>query len=819
MKLRKIKIVNFGKFSNQEFDLATDQLAVFFGENEAGKSTLVAFIKQILFGFYLKNNGSSFFEDYAPLANVSPMGGSLFFENEAGQTYELERLWAKGNKTKRGILTVRLDGQEVPEATFYDQISNIDGNFYADSFIYNLTTLSQISNLKQKDLLERIYFLGMSQSNQLLALRDGFSKEAQNLFKPTGKKPIVNQDLNAVAEAEEELETTKSEYLAYQTNEQALMAKNKEVESQETQIAKLRYKLNDLHKLQEQSENYKRLQALQAQIKPLKFDQGQYQEAQRLSQQQQNLVLMSKNLQQQQGAVKKVDEDWLKQAQECENQQSESFYWQTQLQLAEQKSMRLTQEIQQMEALNDDLAQISQLNSDQIKQMQAEKRAYQEVRDQAAKNKVNYSWMVIPLMLIGWLIFQFKLLGLAISIPILAFVWWMQKYFSQQAGKQQEHKLASLREQFNHKYQLEIEKVEVDQVASQLAQYQAKKAELVANEQELAADHEKIAAYLQKLQMLLGYQVTDLHSGYSDLKAKLTDAKDQTEKLRQTQQNLDLNQTELSKIEMQLQVLLTKAQVSNMTDYDNLYQAALEQTSLQTQIDALKSSLGENLERLSQMPDFTLLNDKAQECQAELSKLISELSSTKAEVAELRVRQENIANSEKVFMAKQNLANRENQLIKSSQEYLANLLAASIVDRALELASNERFPKMVAYAKKYFKLLTGGRYTDIILDDKLQVVRLDGKKLKVPFLSRGTAEQLYFALKLAFVEQVSDQINLPILIDDSFVNFDEQRIGYIEQLVNKISEHNQVLIFTAQKSLVSQLKQKPVILMKGSENA
>ena len=105
------------------------------------------------------------------------------------------------------------------------------------------------------------------------------------------------------------------------------------------------------------------------------------------------------------------------------------------------------------------------------------------------------------------------------------------------------------------------------------------------------------------------------------------------------------------------------------------------------------------------------------------------------------------------------------------------------------------------------------------MDDKLQVVRLDGKKLKVPFLSRGTAEQLYFALKLAFVEQVSDQINLPILIDDSFVNFDEQRIGYIEQLVNKISEHNQVLIFTAQKSLVSQLKQKPVILMKGSENA
>ena len=116
-------------------------------------------------------------------------------------------------------------------------------------------------------------------------------------------------------------------------------------------------------------------------------------------------------------------------------------------------------------------------------------------------------------------------------------------------------------------------------------------------------------------------------------------------------------------------------------------------------------------------------------------------------------------------------------------------------------------------------MLTGGRYVDLKLDKKLTVVRKDGRKREVRYLSRATAEQLYFALKLAFVEQIKDQINLPILIDDSFVNFDEQRIGYIEELLNKIGQNNQVLIFIAQEKLSDSLRIKPLTFRKDTANA
>ena len=54
MRLSKIEIIHFGKLSNVSFELDKN-LNLFLGNNEAGKSTIVAFIKQILFGFHLKS--------------------------------------------------------------------------------------------------------------------------------------------------------------------------------------------------------------------------------------------------------------------------------------------------------------------------------------------------------------------------------------------------------------------------------------------------------------------------------------------------------------------------------------------------------------------------------------------------------------------------------------------------------------------------------------------------------------------------------------------------------------------------------------------
>lgn len=51
MKLLKLHIYGFGKHENIEIDL-NNGINVFFGENEAGKTTIQQFILHILFDFH-----------------------------------------------------------------------------------------------------------------------------------------------------------------------------------------------------------------------------------------------------------------------------------------------------------------------------------------------------------------------------------------------------------------------------------------------------------------------------------------------------------------------------------------------------------------------------------------------------------------------------------------------------------------------------------------------------------------------------------------------------------------------------------------------
>ena len=50
---------------------------------------------------------------------------------------------------------------------------------------------------------------------------------------------------------------------------------------------------------------------------------------------------------------------------------------------------------------------------------------------------------------------------------------------------------------------------------------------------------------------------------------------------------------------------------------------------------------------------------------------------------------------------------------------------------------------------------------------------------------------------MGFITVISDQIKLPVMVDDGFVNFDNVRRGRMLKLLNQMAEENQVIYFTA----------------------
>lgn len=114
MQINEAKIFNFGKLQNCSFQFAPG-INVIYGENEAGKSTLSAFLKGMLFGME-KSRGKAAdnpYRRYEPWHAPAFYSGALRFTVD-GKPFYLERNFYY--KEKREILRNEADGEELSVA-------------------------------------------------------------------------------------------------------------------------------------------------------------------------------------------------------------------------------------------------------------------------------------------------------------------------------------------------------------------------------------------------------------------------------------------------------------------------------------------------------------------------------------------------------------------------------------------------------------------------------------------------------------------------------------------------------------------------------
>lgn len=808
MRLKQIQIYNFGQFSQETFDLPEGNLAAFFGGNEAGKSTTVAFIKQILFGFNLKNTSSVFFEDYEPLTKSYPMGGQLVFTSSEGE-YVLERTWSKGDKSKTGAVKVLLNGQEVPASLFYDQIQNIDGSFYAESFIFNEDLLRQVSSLSEGEILENIYYLGAAQSSQLLAIRADFDKEAKDLFKPSGKKAPVNQDLLKLAEQRDKVAADGQEFDAYQQLEGQRLAEEKAAKKLEKEVQEVNSQLSKLDKQLEQVQNYQTYLDLKKQVSPVAFDQELYQKALDLSAQ---IKALKASIKEEKAAV---DPALLA------KRKDQVRAWRQELGQISQSLEMLKQQVKQLEEkqaslleLTPHLAQVADLSMDQFQQMQADWEDSQktEEKPKTLPPYVGLIVAVIGLALIG----QNRILAILLILAGAALA--AYAYFKKPA------KGPDKAGAFKEKYGIDAS-VKVDSLLAPYRDLAINRRDLENAQAELA-QKEKQAADLARQLGLDGSDLTAVSQQLGRLEEQV-EAESAALRASQEVKAANLNyQKQISALTEQLLAIYQTAGVENLAAYQALAQKLQEQKALSAQITALKNNLGDQLAAFEENGlDASKLLGQKQELEKELADRQRAVSARQQEMANLLAEEKRYASSSQVAEDKQLLAEIADSFRRDSQDYLASLLAGEVIGRTLDLASNDRFPKMLKLAQDYLEILTGGRYREILLPAKLskktplKVVRKDKKKIPLAYLSRGTQEQLYFALKLAFVMQIKDKIDLPVLIDDSFVNFDGPRTGYIVDMLKKMSEDKQILVFTAREDLAEAVSCAPIRYRKKEQDA
>lgn len=156
-------------------------------------------------------------------------------------------------------------------------------------------------------------------------------------------------------------------------------------------------------------------------------------------------------------------------------------------------------------------------------------------------------------------------------------------------------------------------------------------------------------------------------------------------------------------------------------------------------------------------------------------------------------------------------------------EWSRNAVARRLLEEAKRRFEQERQPQVIRSASEIFATITQGSWASIaasLEDSSLTVLpaRPDqeqgqGEALSPSVLSRGTQEQLYLSLRLAYIRNhASHATALPIIMDDILVNFDPNRARHTAHALMGLTQGkgapaHQILFFTCHPHIAAMLQE------------
>ena len=214
--------------------------------------------------------------------------------------------------------------------------------------------------------------------------------------------------------------------------------------------------------------------------------------------------------------------------------------------------------------------------------------------------------------------------------------------------------------------------------------------------------------------------------------------------------------------------------------------------------------------------NFTLLSEK----RAKIEELNIDISALKEEEQKEEERKKRLEEEENVLEEKlrqigswQNRAEQIRPSLYDNEKLREKLEAIAEAKERIHALSEEIYQSFAFYLNKetakILSYITGERYDSLFIDQNLRIfVNTKEKMLPLEQASTGTIDQLYLSLRLAMAKLLQKERKeyLPLLFDDSFAMYDENRLAAALSFVNK-AYPAQILLFTCHKREAEVLQQ------------
>ncbi len=217
MQIKNVKINNYGKIKNKEI-LFSDNINVIYGENESGKSTLLHFIINSLYGISKNKKGKEYsdFEKYKPWSG-DDFSGKITYELDNNKKYEIFRDFKKKNPKifnedmediSKEFSIDKTKGNEF----FYEQ-TKVDEDLFLSTLVVNQQEV-KLHKQEQNVLIQKIANLvGTGEDN--VSYKRAMDRLNRRQLDEVGTQKSREKPINVVQREIENLENEKSEIEKY----------------------------------------------------------------------------------------------------------------------------------------------------------------------------------------------------------------------------------------------------------------------------------------------------------------------------------------------------------------------------------------------------------------------------------------------------------------------------------------------------------------------------------------------------------------------------------------------------------------------------
>ena len=768
MKIKSIYISAFGGLKDKRLDFS-DGFNIIYGDNENGKSTVMAFIKMM---FYGTERGSAQLsknprKKYTPW-DGSPMAGSVDFELE-NKNYRIEREFKSSNSSDKVTVTdLDLGEKTVAPPDVGLQIFGLSAAAFERSVFVGQSGIPENDSSAEGEINSKLSNMVSSADESVSydTVEKRITKAKLALMSKRGQAGEYDKNLKQLDLLSDRLKKAEAIYEEHEQYKENAAALSSQIESGLKRISVIKAKLKEEQNLKD-AEKLKKLLETKAELdelnRSLRLSDGGLMDEQFVSKLRfciSRLENIRVSYDAASGEAQRLREN-LRLIASSDNS------------TASERSARLTEEVKAYES------EIAAVKAE-IKENGS---LYNELSSKEYEIKTKRKGINVPLAVISLLLFSlaavFVVLKSYIVSAVFAGLFLLLLFLSFILRPYDKKAIKEFGQKFN--------------------EVKLKSDSLKEKEAELFRKYTAASAGLEAVNAALGNDSALL--------------KAQEKQLAESEERAENIRLSLENAEKELKELFSRYKSADNTEdikeqLDGLAKKAAAQKEIKQRLNYLAKDL-ENISyeeanrRLEALPKNTETEDFAA-LKAELEKITGETAERKQALIKIETEDsERLKNAEEPETLKKEIAD----LKAVTEKQLDFCSAADIaLDTLKDSFAEMRRSYGSALEKKagaIFEALTDGRYSGMQISKSFDINAekngiFGGKELA--FLSGGTIDQAYLSLRLALSELMFENSErLPIFLDDALSQYDDFRAKTALKYLKKYSENCQIIMFTCHR--------------------